>query len=412
MTASLDTPALPVTDDSTESVRSSCAVRCDNGSRPLRVAHVLGGREGGGITTAVASLLGGLAIHGVDPLVVILRSKPVASDQRLERFTPYYLPKSRGKLGTARTLARYCHQQRIDILHTHSISSNFYGRLAGCLGRSLPVVTTVHAKTTDELRGTFGNGWLESLVARTDLCMHRASMRLITVSPWLKDELVAQGVRPQKISAINHGVRVDIERNDDSIQQRLRSELRIPADHLIVGIVGRLTPVKNHRLFLEMARQVQSKRRDVCYLVVGDGPLRQELQDHAEKLGLSDAVRFTGWVENPVNYFRLFDVLVSSSDSEGFGYVVLEAMACGTAVVATSVSAMPEIVRSPDTGLLTPPGDAAALTTAVRRLLDDRGLRRTIGKAARERVAQSFSLEREVEQYGEVYHQVREGRAG
>jgi len=412
MTTSLDTPAVATADDSLVSVRSRHAPAGASDTRPLRVAHVLGGREGGGITTAVASLLGGLASHGVSPSVVILRGQPTDSDSRLAQFAPHYLPKSRGKLGTVRALARYCRDEQIDIVQTHSISSNFYGRLAARRAGAPPVVTTVHAKTADELRGTFGNTWLEALVAGVDLQMHRASTRLITVSPWLKDELVSRGVPQEKITAISHGVRVETPTGDEFRQQQLRDELQIPADHLIVGIVGRLTPVKNHRLFLEMARQVRAKRSDVSFVIVGDGPLREELHSAVESMGLADVVALTGWVDTPRDYFRLFDVLVSTSDSEGFGYVVLEAMASATAVVTTSVSEMPAIVDAPQTGLLTPPGDAAALATAVRRLLDDRGLRHSMGLAARQRVADLFSLEHEIAQYAEVYHQIGEGRAG
>src|SRR5690606_40543899 len=105
------------------------------------------------------------------------------------------------------------------------------------------------------------------------------------------------------------------------------------------------------------------------------------------------AVHFTGWVEDPLIHLHLLDVLVSSSESEGFGYVVLEGMACGRAVVATAVSEIPRIIEQGRTGLPIPAGDAGMLRREVGRLLDDQAFRGSLGIAARAHVADHHSLE-------------------
>src|SRR5690606_7610056 len=170
--------------------------------------------------------------------------------------------------------------------------------------------------------------WLESLVCRSDRIMHRGSVQLLSVSHWLRDELISRGVPSTKIRAIPHGIRPG-DGPDAERVMRLRGRLGIPAGHLVVGIVGRLTAVKNHLLFLQMARDIHRERTDVAFLIVGDGPLRGRLEQQVADFGLSDTVHFTGWVEDPLIHLHLLDVLVSSSESEGFGYVVLEGMACG-----------------------------------------------------------------------------------
>jgi len=382
----------------------------DGHGRSLRVAHLLGGREGGGITTAIASLLSGLDRRRVQPSIVILRSKPGPGDHKFLPYNPCYMQKRRGGIATIVKIARYCRRQHIGILHTHSISSNLYGRLAGLLSPRTTVVTTVHARTEDELRGALGNARLESCVAHLDLRMQRLTWRFIAVSDWLKEELIARGVPARKIHSVPHGIQFCRAGVDVGEVDSVRRALKIQGDSQVVGIVGRLTRVKNHALFLRAARRLLSRNPAVTLLIVGDGPLRAELKTQAEDLGIAKNTIFVGWVDNIHPYLHLMDVLVSSSVSEGFGYAVLEAMACGKPVVATCVSEMPNIIDDGETGVLTPPTDPDALARAVARLLGDSGLRDRIGRAAQHKATAFFSLEQEAERHVEIYRRVLGGR--
>ena len=376
-----------------------------DGHRVLRVAQLLGGNEGGGITTAVASVLSGLDRQRIVSSVVILRSKPVASDLKLHRYEPHYIGRRRGSIAAAIKVARYCRQHHIDILHTHSISGNLYGRLAGLLSRKTRVVTTVHGWTEDVVRGSLGNARLEWCLSRLDLRMHPLSRQLIAVSNWLREQLVARRVSDRKIHTVSHGIDLGLAHVDAGEVRRLRSELKIPVDAPVVGIVGRLTRVKNHALFLTAAKRLLLENPALILLVVGDGPLRAELEAMAKDLKIAGNTIFVGWQDNVFPYLHLIDVLVLCSLTEGCPFAVLEPMACGKAVVATRVTEVPYIVDDGKTGILIPSRDGDALARAVAELLGDSTLRERMGQAARLKVS-SYSLQREAEKYIEIYRQV------
>ena len=370
----------------------------------LRVTQLLGGNEGGGITTTIASLLSGLDRQRVCSSVVILRSAPVASDQKLKSYKPHYIRKRRGSISAAVKVARYCRQHQIQVLHTHSISGNLYGRLAGLLSRQTKVVTTVHGWTEDVVRGSLGNAQLEWCLARLDLRMHPLSRQLIVVSNWLRERLIERRVSSRKLSTVSHGIDLARAQVDAEEVSRLRSKLKIPTNAPIVGIVGRLTRAKNHALFLTVGKQLLAEDPTTVLLVVGDGPLRGRLEAMARDLGIAENTIFVGWQNNVFPYYHLIDVLVLCSLTEGCPFAVLESMACGTPIVATRITEIPYIVDHGETGILIPPRDEHALARAVVELLGDVKLRERMGRAA-QRKAASFSLRQEAERHIEIYRQ-------
>jgi glycosyltransferase involved in cell wall biosynthesis len=160
----------------------------------------------------------------------------------------------------------------------------------------------------------------------------------------------------------------------------------------VISIVARLQEVKGHRVFLESARQVLSKRPDARFWVVGDGELRKELEAASKQLGLSKAVSFLGYRNDVDSLMASSDVVVSASSYEALSRSLLEALALERPVVAPFVGGIPEVIRKGETGLLVPPGDPSALAAGILQLLNDPNLAQRLASAGRKFVGEHFSL--------------------
>lgn len=173
--------------------------------------------------------------------------------------------------------------------------------------------------------------------------------------------------------------------------RELRSELGFGSDHVVVGSVGRLVWVKGLETFLAAAARLAPVHENVRFLVVGDGPLRSELERRARRLGLDGRLVFTGHRSDVPALLRVMDIHVAPSVTEGFGMAVLEAMHAAIPSVATAVGGHPEMIRDGETGFLTSVGDSDGLADRVERLASDPALRASLGWAARARAEGVFS---------------------
>ena len=228
------------------------------------------------------------------------------------------------------------------------------------------------------------------------------------------DVLLSDGWGARKLPSILGRAVENITKGVDSMLftpegASVRNELGV-GDAPVVLCVSRLVPIKNVALFVDAIAIVRHRRPDVRAVVVGDGPLESALMQRASALGVREAIRFAGYVDqqNLPRWYRGADVFGLSSDFDNSPNVLLEAMASGLPVVATQVGGNAELVREGETGVLVPPGDPAALAAALRRYLRDPDLRRAHARAARERAVASFSMEAMVRAYLGVYdHQLR-----
>ena len=177
--------------------------------------------------------------------------------------------------------------------------------------------------------------------------------------------------------------------------------------------VSRLVPIKNVGLFVDAIAVARNRRPDVRAVIVGDGPLESALRLRASALGIADAIRFAGYVDQQTlpKWYRAADVFTLSSNFDNSPNVVLEAMASGLPVVATDVGGVGEFVDAPSGGALVPKGDASAIGTEILTLLNDGLRRRTAGSFNRLRATTRFSWRTSAEQLLEVYRSAMSARA-
>ncbi len=215
------------------------------------------------------------------------------------------------------------------------------------------------------------------------------------------------GIDPDKVLVIPNGVE-EPEPLSAAERARLRAAWGVTEEEPLLGIVARLTPRKGHRLLLESLARVrqESPRSGFRLAVVGEGEDEEALHDLARSLDLTGRIVWLGQRADAPRLMRAFDLFVLPSSVEAMPLTVLEAMAAGVAVIATSVYGLPEVVTPEETGLLVPAGDAGALCAAIRRLVESPADRDRMGRAGRRRYLDRFTAERMAQETEAVYRRV------
>lgn len=289
-----------------------------------------------------------------------------------------------------RTIQSLIEVENIDVLHTHAYKADLYG-YAAARKLHLPVVATSHLWT----HRTFSIRLYEAL----DRWVLRRFERVVAVSDAIADTLRNVGISPNKITTIPNGIDLSAL---CSAQPTLAVEIG-QGTKTIVGIVGRLVSQKGPDYFLQAAHTVLATFPQTLFVLIGDGPLRGNLERLARGLGIQDKVIFTGARTDMPGVYASIDILVLPSRDEGTPMALLEALAAQKPVVATRVGAVPGIIENERTGILVDPGDVSGLSAAITRLLRDPGLRRRLGENGQTLVCQQFSAGAMAQKYLALY---------
>lgn len=290
------------------------------------------------------------------------------------------------------------------IVHTHTAKAGALGRLAAVQAGVPRIVHTFHGHV---LEGYFSDA-TSSLFIRMERWLARRTHALLAVSEAIRDQLFDLGIgREDQWHVVPLGLDLDdlVHANGDSAESR--HALGLPSGGLVVAIVGRLVPIKDHALFFEAARRVATEFPDVTFLVAGDGELRDELERSAREV-LGHKVHFVGWVSDLISLYAAADVVVLTSLNEGTPVALIEASAAGRPVVSTDVGGVSDVVIDGVTGFVVPPGDCAALAESLKRLLRDPELRIGFGRRGRQHVAARFSAVRLVDDITRLYDGLQE----
>jgi glycosyltransferase involved in cell wall biosynthesis len=268
-----------------------------------------------------------------------------------------------GDLRTIWTLYRMMRRYQPDVVHTHTAKAGFTGRIAAWLAGVPVIVHTFH--------GHVFRGYFSPAKTRLFLLLERLTARMsdavITLTEALKREIADEFhvTRSDRIVVLPLGFDLSPFLSAERRNGAFRREWGVADDALLIGIVGRLVPVKNHALFLQAAAQVYAARPETRFALVGDGELRAELEAQVDALGLRDAVIFTGWQRDLARVYADLDVLVISSVNEGTPVSVIEALSAGCPVVTTAVGGLPDLLEGGRLGALVPSEDADALASAL-----------------------------------------------
>ena len=293
----------------------------------------------------------------------------------------------------ARDVIRAVRAEQPDLLHTHLVHADVYGAIAAKrLG--LPVVSTRH-NDDRYLLGPF---------RYVDRAFARPARRLIAISDAVRMFLERAGHDPAKLLTIRYG----LDELPSARSEPAPAAAGIPPEAPLALAVGRLIAQKDHATLLRAFARVRSALPEARLAILGAGPLEAETRALAAELGLEDCVTLPGRTDIR-DWLERADLFVHTSRWEGFGIVLLEAMLAGLPVVATRVSAVPEVVVDGETGVLVEAGDVAARAAAVAALLSDPERAAALGAAGRRRAREEFSVARMAERTHEVYEQAVRG---
>lgn len=350
------------------------------------------------------------ASAGVEPIIIPQMSREISIKDALTVWKLYRL---------------FAHE-RPDIIHTHTAKAGTVGRTAGLLYRFLTPGTLVgqprRCRIVHTYHGHIFHSYYGALKTRLFLGIEKtlarlATDRIIVLSAQQFDEIHKKfGVgRAGQFAIIPLGLDTTAYAGWHARRNLLRDELNVEPDEILVGIVGRLTEIKNHDLFLRMAalykerwqKQSHAARR-VRFLLIGDGHLRHALEEQARRLGIDADVIFTGTRDDPENFYAALDIVALTSRNEGTPLTLLEAMANERACIATAVGGVVDLLGQKtasklfdesghvlcERGVLVRPDDAEAFSEGLACLIDDETLRRELGERGRRFVEQYYSKER------------------
>ncbi len=373
----------------------------------IKVLQITKGALMGGGEQHVLTLLEGLKDQEdvrVD-LAVFTEGKLADAAQKLGIKVHVFIKRYRGDFQPLKQLISLMKTQKIDIVHTHLISGNFYGRLAAKIAGVKGIISTLHHSKKGAV-GYFPVPFMQELFFHGDNLMARVSDRVITPSEDLKQLIVNYGINPGKIVTIPNAVNMKKTLISEEEIDCCRKELAVKPDSKIVGMVGRLVPVKNFELFIHAAGKVIDRGVNVQFLIVGDGPLRNDLQKLVTDLKMDGSFIFTGFREDVFRLVAMMDLFVLCSKSETNPIALMEAMALGKPVIATDVGGVAEVVDHEMDGWLCPSDDKDHLADAMIYLLNSPEKAFGLGKNAREKILTRYSLERISNQLMDVYREM------
>lgn len=310
--------------------------------------------------------------------------------------TAVFNSRGRSDLKTIFKIKEFLRDNQIDILHTHNYKSDIVGFGAVLFSKSKWVATNhVWHGLDRKLR----------FYEKIDAFVLRFAAQVVAVSSEIKEDLVAQNIPEEKVQVIDNGIDINRFNRPQSVE-KLKADLGIHQDDIVVTIVGRLSPEKGHTTFLKAAKDVLAKKKSVKFLIVGDGPISEELRAMAAKLNLNGHVTFTGVRKDMDAIYALSDLMVNASSTEGLPLTILEAMAAKVAVIVTPVGAVPKVIQRGINGVIFPAGDELGLVKEICSLIDDPSRRKSLTERAYQDVCDRFSSATMVRQYKQIYEYI------
>lgn len=405
----------------------------------MKVLRIIARLNVGGPARHVVWLTAGLKAWGYEGLLVTGVVPPGEDDMShlaaAAQVTPLTLPQMSREISpkdvvTIWKLYRLMLRERPDIVHTHTAKAGAVGRVAGLMYRWLRPAALLgkprSCKLVHTYHGHVFHGYYSPLKTKLFLTIERvlarlATDRIIVVSEQQRREISEhfRVGRPEQFAVIPLGAELEAFANWPQRRAQLRNELKVN-DDLLIGIIGRLTGVKNHDLFLRAAarlkeiRSANSDQQRVCFLIIGDGKLRTHLEARAKELGLGDEVLFLGTRNDPEFFYPALDIVSLTSRNEGTPLTLIEAMANARPVIATAVGGVVDLLGPPvdderenyqicSRGVSVGSGDVEGFAAGLQRLISDGALRRRLGHEGHEYVVHNFAIERLLEDMAKLY---------
>jgi len=312
----------------------------------------------------------------------------------IEKGIKYYSLRKKKRsidLKYARWIKKICKEQSVDLCHIHDAHSHSYAILAATIyGNSTPLILSRRVDFPIK------KNWFSSFKYN-----HPLIVKILCVSKMIQ-QITAEDIRDKsKLVTVYSGIDLEKFKKPKNI---LREEIKIPEQSFLVGNTSALADHKDYFTFIDVAEILIKKDPAYYFVIMGDGPMKEQIKSYAKQKNLGDNLTFTGFRDDIPEVLGDLDLFLISSKTEGLGTSILDAFACQVPVVATKAGGIPELVENNKTGLLCPVGDGKALSIAVGQLKEDISLRNKIIENANKKV-QQFSKKTTAQQ---TLHQYNE----
>lgn len=351
-------------------------------------------------------------VHGHADITSLVEAEALRQDLDMARKAGLRLieiPALRRNVGPLQDLealfAAWClfRRERPIIVHTHTSKGGAIGRVAAWLAKVPILMHTPHGHV---FYGYF-TAWVSRTIALVECWLASLTDRLVMLTDREMEEHLAVGVgQPGQFRVVPSGVPVERFRSCALDMDEARRRFSLPVKGELVMFVGRLVPIKGLTTLIEATPRILAAHPDAAVVLVGAGPLEDELVEQVVGLGIRERVIFVGYQADVPECLTAADIFVLPSLNEGMGRALVEAMMMGKPIVASRVGGVPTLIRHGENGLLVPPNDPGALAQAVISLLDDPALQCRLGDAARTIVEQGYDTATMMKRIETIYDEL------
>lgn len=365
-------------------------------SRAIDVAHLIGSLSVGGAERNLFYLAPYMAKSRFRyAILCLMRRGEFASEvEKMGITVVEFGYRRRNTVTTTLRLARFLRKNKVKILHTHLFLPGLIGRIAAWLAGTPVIITHEEGRT-------LWKKWYHKLFER--VAIFKTDLRLAVSQDIAELRIKEEGTPPAKIRILpSGGVEPKIFDVPESVSAGKRSQLGL-ANQIVVGTIGRLVEAKGLDLLLEAASILKRLDSRVKFVIVGDGPLEEDLRRQIKAKNLDGIVHLLGKRTDIPEILSVIDVYVITSRTEGTPVSLIEAMMAAKPVAATAVGGIPEIISDGVDGILVTPEDAQEIANAILRLIKDADLRRRLGDQARKKAIERYSTKTVIEQTEAIY---------
>jgi polysaccharide pyruvyl transferase CsaB len=377
--------------------------------RKIRIGYLADGGDAGGARTHILTLLNSLPKEKFEIYFFALGDGALShSVEKIANINLTVYPlKSKFNLNIIKKILKWAKDTQLDILHTHGLKANMYGRIA-LLKHPITLLTTYHSNPLYDYDSII-KGIIFAIIDQ--LTLSRTN-QFIAVSYEIARQLERRGVNREKITIIKNGVNLkeDFAKNVGIKQiEEIKRNLNIPKDSLVLGSLGRLVKVKDYPYMLDCFKAVRERlNKDIYLLLIGGGEEEKNLKLYSEKLGISEYVKFAGFQKNPEPYILATDLMFFTPRAEALGIAVLETMSLRKPVVARKTGGIGEIIIDNYNGYIKP--DKNSLINACISLLNDDKKKKIFTEAGLKTVKRFFTNEKMIEKTAFLYEELSKER--
>ncbi|MGM0484579.1 MAG: glycosyltransferase [Candidatus Krumholzibacteriota bacterium] len=365
--------------------------------KKIEVVHAIRSLEFGGAEKVVLKLSHLQRISGrISPRLACM----VGAGELRSEAESYGLPWTVTGMGGIKYLSpilrlvSFFRRIRPDIVHTHNLVAHVHAAPAARI-LGIPVIHTKHGRAVSSFSRFPGlRRWIYNLAARIAVVSDETGKNFIRKT----------GIDPGKVVTVYNGI--EIEAFSGGGEGRLREELGIGDSETVIGSLSRLSPEKDHRTIMKAFSPVAAGHENCRLLIVGDGPLREELERMAAELSLSSRVVFAGFREDTAASLAAMDLFLQPSLEEGLSLTILEAAAAGVPIITTPVGGTPEIIVDGAEGVMVEPGSSRQLASAMESFLEEPERFEKMAEAAKRKVRDRFSLSAMERKYSGLYLEI------